>query len=408
VGLIPRPFHYHVFHRTAFDSAADFASKSVSVARFSGSGVEGKTVYSLQKDLAALRARGAAKGIVDAGVVNVGTSTQGKPLLALKVGLGSSHKVLFTGCHHAREWISVEIPYLVAEYLIETYNAAPTNDKEKRIKHLLHNRQIWFVPMVNPDGHDYSTRTNREWRANRKSRHVAGATIARSAANGGPVTFPSGTYTGIDINRNYATSNWGTETFHLGRARTSRDPRDGGANSIWCGVAASGEAESAAIDALVRAHAFRASITYHNFSQLVLYPDASSSNAFVQWVGRGMRDLINAGGNPYTYQSGSTLYPTTGDLMEFCYERVPGRPTFTPELRPPSPPPDPTWIFSGLPESEIEPCFRENLGAALALINCAGQNGAAAARRATVTSGLPAGKCQFVRNCWSVFNGWTP
>ena len=408
MGLIARPFKYHVFHRNVFNAAADFESRSISVPRLSGSGVESKSVYSLTKDMSALRARGAAKGIVDAGVVSVGTSGNGNQLLALKVGLGSSHKVLFTGCHHAREWISVEIPYLVAEYLIETYKATPTNEKEKRIKHLLQNRQIWFVPLVNPDGHQFTTLSNRMWRANRKSRFLPRTTIPRSAANGGPVTFPAGTYTGIDINRNYATANWGTETFARGSARTSRDPRDGGANSIWCGTSPSGEAESAAIDALVRANSFRASITYHNFSQLVLYPDASSGDSFVQWVGHGMRDLINAGGNPYTYQSGSALYPTTGDLMEFCYEQVPGRPTFTPELRPPDPPPNPAWIFSGLPESEIEPCFRENLGAALALINCAGQDHEAAAKRATVTSGLPAGKCQFVRNCWQVFNGWTP
>ena len=408
MALVARPFHYHLWHRSAFDPAAGFASKALAVPKIAGVGTETHDFYSLKKDMAELRARGVAKGIVDAGVVSVGNSHSGKELWALKVGMGSSHKVLFTGCHHAREWISVEIPYLVAEYLIETYKAVPTNDREKRIKHLLQNRQIWFVPMVNPEGHEHSTQVNRMWRANRRSHAVPAGTIARTPANGGNVSYPAGTYTGVDINRNYATPNWGTETFDGGRSTTSRDPRDGGANSIWCGLAGSGEAESAVIDALIRAHNFRASITYHSFSQLLLYPDASSANAFVQWVGGGLRDLINSFGNPYTYESGSALYPTTGDLMEFSYHVVPGRPTFTPELRPPNPPPDPSWIFSGLPESQIEPCFRENLAAALALINCAGHDAKAAGKTANFQSGKPAGKCQFVRDCWDVFRGWTP
>jgi carboxypeptidase T len=411
MSLIARPFHYHAWHRSAFNMLPAFSSSSISIPRLSGVGNETRQVYSLKKDMDELRRRGAAKGIVDPGVVSVGSSDGGRELWALKVGLGATHKVLFTGCHHAREWISVEVPYLVAEYLIETYNPNPVTDKEKRIKHLLQNRQIWFVPLVNPDGHNYTMTANREWRANRKAHALAAATIPRAAINGGPVSYPAGTYTGVDINRNYATANWGTETFHppaSSDATTSRDPRDGGANSIWCGISGSGEAESAAISALIQAHHFRASITYHSYSQLLLYPDDSAANPFVQWVGGGLRDLINASGNPYTYESGSALYATTGDLMEYCYGQVAGRPTFTPELRPGDPPGDPAWIFSGLPEDQIGPCFEENLAAALSLINCAGHNDSASSKRCNFTSAKPATKCQFVRHCWQVFQGWRP
>lgn len=111
MGLIARPFHYHVWHRAAFNALPTWASTTISVPRMSAAGTETRTVHSLRKDMDELRSRGAAKGIVDAGVVSVGTSHSGKQLWALKVGLGSSHKVLFTGCHHAQEWISVEIPY---------------------------------------------------------------------------------------------------------------------------------------------------------------------------------------------------------------------------------------------------------------------------------------------------------
>ncbi|HVC63359.1 MAG TPA: M14 family zinc carboxypeptidase [Acetobacteraceae bacterium] len=313
----PRNFHYHVWDDPAFDTLAPLAAATLTIPAFDQSGTETRTMYSLKRDMDELRTRGHAKGIADAGVVSVGNSAGGRALCALKVGNGAAHKVLFTGAHHAREWISAEIPYLVAEYLIESYTDTPATPKEKRIKHLLQNRQIWFVPIANPDGHHYTTTMDRNWRPNRRTHNVHGATIHRSPANGGSVTYLTGPYTGVDINRNYNTPDWGTETFHNGDVTTSCNPADGGADSIWCGLAGSGEAESLAIDTLIRAHAFRASITYHNFGQLLLYPDTSNVDHYVQWVGGGIRDLVNAGGNPYSYEASSTLYRTTGDLLEF-------------------------------------------------------------------------------------------
>jgi hypothetical protein len=152
---------------------------------------------------------------------------------------------------------------------------------------------------------------------------------------------------------------------------------------------------------------FRASITYHNFSQLILYPDAAETDKFVQAVGNGLKELTNEfAGSPYKYESGSALYKTTGDAMEFAFETSPGRPSFTPELRPAEDAPE-EHIFSGLPEDQIEPCFRENLGAALALINCAGSNSApSAGHNVTVTGNLV--QVAVNLNCWQVFKGWKP
>jgi carboxypeptidase T len=408
-------YRYHVHHRNSFDPLPPWSSQTISVAGYTGGAPETFTVFSLKKDMDQLRAEGAALGIVDPAEITLGRSKKGKDLWVLKVGKGSSHKVLFTGCHQAREWISVEIPYLVAWYLIKNYKDTPGTPQEKRIKHLLLNREIWFVPLVNPDGHIHSMALTgvRSWRPNRNKHTVPAGTAARAPANGGPVSWPAGTYTGIDINRNYATANWGAETFHSGSVTTSRDPlRDSGENSIWCGIAPSGEPESGLIDALIQAKAFRASITYHSYSEDLLWPDAAAGNAYVDWVGRGMTTLITAAGHAYTYKSGSALYATTGDLMEFTYEKIPGRPTYTPEVRPPAdalgraiPPED---AFSGLPDSQIEDTFKENLGAALALINCAGHDAPAATQSASVASGNPPSKCQMVKDCWKVFQGWVP
>ena len=392
--------------------AYDFAGDA-SVPTADGKSTESKSFNSLKADLEELRTLGSSKGIVDAGTTNVGQSSEGRDLLAIKVGKGSGTKVLFTGCHHAREWISVEMVFLMAEYLVRTYSDSPSTTQDKRIKWLLDNREVWLVPMVNPDGHVWSTTMDRRWRAGRSLHDLPDGDIYPPRLDGGAprhVVYPAGVYTGVDLNRNYGTSTWGQETFRAGGGQptTSADPRDGGANSVWCGPSAASEPEVTAIQSLMQAQSFRASITYHSYSQLLLYPSTAESDTFLQFVGKGMSTLIDEKGNHYTYESGSKLYPTTGDAMEYAYEVAPNRPSFCPEVRP-NEANGGKWGFSLLPEDQIEPCFRENVAAALALIQCAGFDAPAGPRVSpSVTIGTQTLiKLNVMPNCWKVFSGWT-
>jgi carboxypeptidase T len=393
--------------------AYDFAGDA-SVPTADGKSTESKSFYSLKDDLAELRTLGSSKGIVDAGTVDVGQSSEGRDLLAIKIGKGSGTKILFTGCHHAREWISVEMVFLMAEYLVRTYTDSPSTTQDKRIKWLLDNREVWLVPMVNPDGHVWSRTMDRNWRAGRSLHDLPAGDIHPPTLDGRPsrhVQYPAGVYTGVDLNRNYCTSTWGQETFRsaaAGRPTTSADPRDGGANSVWCGPSAASEPEVTAIQGLMQAQSFRAAITYHSFSQLLLYPSGAGSDTFLQFVGNGMSALINEKGNAYTYESGDALYPTTGDAMEYAYEATSKRPSFTPEVRPTDADAD-RWGFSLLPEDQIEPCFRENVAAGLALIQCAGFDAPAGPRVSpSVTIGTQTQlKLNVMPNCWKVFKGWT-
>ena len=405
--------NYHVWHHPDLDGQPSGATTTLPIPSIdpttglSSSTTEMKTFQSLRNDLVGLRVDGVAKGIVDDSVTDVGTSIEGRELWALKLGNGSDHKVLFTGCHHAREWISVEVPFLVAKFLIDNYSATPANDKQKRVKHLVDNREIWFVPLVNPDGHEFSVTNDRLWRPNRNE-HIFGAddVIVAPRFGGGSrrIAVAAGIYQGVDLNRNYPTSTWGQETFEGRAIRTSRNPADA-RRGIWAGPSAASEIETQAIVALIGAQQFRSSITYHSFSQLLLFPSRARRDDYVQFVGRGMGQLINAGGNPYTYEAGDELYPTTGDLMEFSYETMAGRPTFTPEVRPTQAAPV-IHHFSGLPEAEIEATFQENLGAALALINCAGFDAPADKVRITWTPDTSV--AQVVRNGWRVFEDFKP
>jgi hypothetical protein len=466
-GLFDRTFLYHVYDHPNFVGVQPFTAASIQTAGLGGGSGGPRDFYCLRADMDALRQIGAAKTItpspgatpvplVDATTRTVGTgfeldfentpsggTTTLRQIWALKIGIGQK-RVLVTGCHHAREWISVELPYLLAEYLINNFTDTPTTDKQKRIKHLLLNREVWIVPMVNPDGHRHSVIIDREWRANRSTvfidQSVLGPSMTINAddinhVNPRTITVPKGSYVGVDINRNYNTSTkslfpWGLETYDGTIRRTSRDPADGGngPRQIWTGLSGKNQPESRSITDVFDNQQFHASLSYHSFGQDFLYPDEAEGTAtrpksdFVLAVAKGMEEINHAAvasaSNLKSYRSvkGSDLYPDTGDLLDFAYDHVVlnqfkesdpkhYRLSFLPEVRPESPPNPPSRAFSGLPDIEILPCFLENLGAALAVINCAGFDSAPASATCKMRQ---KNVCQVVLNCWEVFKNWQP
>lgn len=387
-----RPCLYHFYNEEGAVMVKDLA----------GAGKTARAAYSLQKEMDRVRREGIAKGIVLDTREHVGELPTTRKLWAVVIGKEPKHKVLFTGCHHAREWISVEVPFLLAEYLVDEYpTSAPKNDHERRIKYLVDNRQIWIVPMVNPDGHEHTRLKDREWRGTTRIEavfHKKKFWAPRLGGGGRTIVVDPGFYSGIDPNRNYWTLDWGHET-----PATSRDPADG---NIWCGFKAESEPETKAIADLIKKEKFRAGMTYHNYSQLLMYARRTKDDAFVQFVGKGMHQLINERHNPYTYQVLDALYPTTGNEVDYHLEKVPRRPVFVTEVRPG---PGTTLKHSELPEDQIEPCFHENLAAALALICCAGHDAPSKSeKRGNATSGHRQVKMPVIPNCWKVFEKWVP
>lgn len=268
----------------------------------------------------------------------VGRSLEGRPIWALRIGerRGSARKVLFMGCHHAREWIAVEVPFLLADHLVKGAGQNP-------VKGWLARGEIWVAPMVNPDGHEYSRLHNRLWRKNRRPN-------------------PDGSF-GVDPNRNYGYM-WGI----LNVNTSSHVPSD----ETYVGPRAFSEPETRAMRDLIGRELFRGVVTYHSYSQLLLYPwgytngpivDPADRNQMVNLAKR-MRQLIGAvHGQTYTVQQASQLYPTAGDTTDWTYG-VYGIPSFTVELRPR------TQAEGGfiLPAAQIGPTWEENRPAALEFI----------------------------------------
>ncbi len=247
--------------------------------------------------------------------VSLGKTHEGRDIWALKISKGAhggadtSTKtgIVLTGCHHAREWMSVEAPLKIAHQLCDGYATNP--DMKRRVD----NAEIWVVPCVNPDGFEYSRNEDNWWRKNRR-----------------PVgTDPAGETTtaiGTDLNRNYLSAV--PEDAHMYRpdgdtpgstwddfSATSDDPD----SDTFRGQFGSSEPEVQALQALERRANIKGAIDHHSYSQLILFPwghnfEPTDQDARYKSVGNKMNEALSAAGNGvrYTVEQSAELYPCSG------------------------------------------------------------------------------------------------
>jgi len=272
----------------------------------------------------------------------LGKSLENRNIYALKISDNVSlkeneAKVAFLGCHHAREWISVEVPLLIGRNLLENYNG------DSRIKNLVDSAEIWIIPLVNPDGLEYSILNYRLWRKNRRFNQ-------------------DGSY-GVDLNRNYSYQ-WAYD--NLG---SSPEPRA----ETYRGTAPFSEPETEAVKNLFLKNSFQAAISYHSYSQIILYPwgfmdQATDQEELLSQLAAQMASLISqVNGRFYEIgRASSSLYLTNGDFADWIYGFF-QIPVFTIEL----PPVD--RLHGGFLNSEedINNIFLENWPAALFLLDWA-------------------------------------
>lgn len=221
-------------------------------------------------------------------------SISDRDILALKVSdkvLSDEDEpeVMIVGLHHAREWPTSETVLEIAENITNAYG------NNSRISWLVDNREIWIVPVVNPDGLDYALSTDQWWRKNRR------------------LNF-DGTY-GVDLNRNYAGSMNGDPAGAWGGVGASHDP----SSDIYCGLAPFSEPETQAIRDLVLQHDFEIALDYHTYGELTIWPwgyttNITSDNDHLVRIGHELAAL-----NGYTAEQSVGMYPTTGDSLDWLY-----------------------------------------------------------------------------------------
>jgi hypothetical protein len=177
------------------------------------------------------------------------------------------------GNHHAREWMTVVTPMYFAYFLTHFYGMEPTDNdgdglinediidgidndgdgeqggrvdeqgralfdgidndgdgiidegidedpSEARITHLVNNREIWIVPLLNPDGYNYDREDpSRLWRKNMRDND-------QNDRYGG-------TCDGVDINRNYPFE-WGHNTQFTALIGDDLEPEVTVDDDNWC------------------------------------------------------------------------------------------------------------------------------------------------------------------------------
>lgn len=249
---------------------------------------------------------------------------------------GNVPAILYQGCHHAREHLSVEVPVRFAEYLLANYK---TNSEVKR---LVDGREIFIVPVVNPDGffYDYTNGiSGRNWRKNRKPN-----------ADGSM---------GTDLNRNYS--------FGWGGGGAS----DNGSNDTYRGSSAFSEIEVQNIRDFVKSKRHRMDVVldFHSFSELILYPWGYKYGEVENFTDKEVFKKMGAQmatWNGYKPEPSNELYIASGVSLDYFYGEL-GMTAFTFELSPNS-------IFSGgfyLSPNKIENVFNQNLKPMLYLLEFA-------------------------------------
>jgi len=239
----------------------------------------------------------------------IGKTTEGRDIFAvnintspedLKNGHSSKAGVIFMGNHHAREHLSVEIPLMLAKHLAEKAGTHPLNQ-------FIEARDIWIIPMVNPDGAEYDVASGKYkmWRKNRRNNL-------------------DGTY-GVDLNRNYGFG-WGT-----GGSSTDTD------SDIYMGEAPFSEPETQAIRDFVKTKPNATSLlSFHTYSELILYPWGGKYESVPVESDRKTFEtmaLTMSKWNHYKPEQSSDLYIASGDTTDWAYGEL-GMFAFTFELSP--------------------------------------------------------------------------
>ena len=245
-------------------------------------------------------------------VVSIGKTVNGQDIIAMKVSKnarkdkdGKKPSVLYARRQHAREWITPEMNRRLMHHVLDNYGSDP------KITRLVDKNELWFVPVANPDGYDFTFEPDqRLWRKNLRDNNNDG-TIAPGD--------------GVDLNRNFQTK-WGYDN-------EGSSPNTG--SETYRGPSAGLGAGDQGAELVRRAHRLRvprqlplrrrAAALRHRLAGL----DADAGRRHLRGDGRRRRRTRPCPG--YDPDISAELYTTNGDTDTHMTEAY-GTLGFTPEM----------------------------------------------------------------------------
>lgn len=188
--------------------------------------------------------------------ISLGLTIEGRNQWAFKISDNPNEnedepEVLFTSAIHAREVITPLVVLNFVDHITDNYATDP------EIQELVDSREIWIVPVVNPDGYYHNEYTDPDgggmWRKNRR--------------DNGDGTF------GVDLNRNYGYM-WGYNDFGSSPNTSSE---------IYRGTAPFSEPESQNMRDFHIAHDFEIAVYFHSYGNIVFMPWAYNNTIPEDW-----------------------------------------------------------------------------------------------------------------------------
>lgn len=230
----------------------------------------------------------------------IGTSLTGRPIWALLISSTPNPQtaeyyqkpsLILDGMHHAREVMTSEVVMDVADTLLN-----PQVRRDPRWSNLINNWNIWIVPMLNVDGNNIVWTQDNWWRKN-----------ARGEG--------SNVY-GVDLNRNYAFK-WNACNGSSGSP----------GSETYRGASSASEPETQALMNLAQAVIPTGSLSYHSYSELVIYPYGckgvfTGENALLSKVGNELAQMLPTDSNDGYYTPGTPwqlLYSVDGDSSGYMF-----------------------------------------------------------------------------------------
>jgi hypothetical protein len=228
----------------------------------------------------------------------IGTTHEGRDILALRVTsnaqnvpLGVRPAVLYQATAHAREWIATEVNRRLMLHYLE--NAAT----DQEIRNILATTELWFVPVMNPDGYQYTFDVERLWRKNLRDNDDNGVIDSND---------------GVDLNRNFP-EHWNYDEEGSSSQTTS---------DTYRGPAPGSEPETAANMALFDMADFSFAISYHSFGELLLYTagwqvqtPSADDPIYVALTGTDADPAVEG----YDPGPGADLYITNGEFTDWSH-----------------------------------------------------------------------------------------
>ncbi|CAJ0592513.1 unnamed protein product [Cylicocyclus nassatus] len=267
-------------------------------------------------------------------LIDIGETHENRSLLVIRISgqkpiTGKKASMWIDAGIHAREWIAPATAMYIVHELVQGY------DKNPEIQKILDHVDFYILPVMNPDGYEYSRVKNRMWRKNRRAA-ICKRQLHHMVCCGG-----------VDLNRNF---DW-----FWSSTGSSSDP----CHETYHGPSAFSEPETIAVRDYLQANKPEAFITLHSYSQMWLIPYGHKRRSYPQDFDTALRPLAERAtkalydlyGTKYQVGTGADLmYEASGGSHDWAKGTLKVDYAYLVELRPKN-----TALGYGflLPEREI-------------------------------------------------------